>query len=93
MPAFPYMSYKLTSLLFVIGLFLATLNLFLGALGMPPVVTTLLRFIGVFITGWSLLSYTVTKQLLSTQRLIATFFAAVIITGLFGVLVTFKFTV
>jgi len=90
MPGFPYMSYKLTSLLFAIGLFLATLNLFLAAGGISIALTSLIKFIGVFLTGWALISYAVTKQLLPFQRLVAAFFAALIVTGIFGIVVSFK---
>nr|MDO8135620.1 hypothetical protein [Candidatus Njordarchaeum guaymaensis] len=91
MAAFPYMSYKLTNLLLVIGLLLGTLNvLFVGA-GLPLVLTSLVTFIGVFLTGWALLSYAVSKQLVKNQRLIAMLFAVIILTGVFGLKILFSF--
>jgi len=89
---FPYMSYKLTQLLFLIGLLLATLNLFLiWGIGLPPAVTKLFVFIGLFLTGWALLSFAVSKNIISNQRLIAMLFAVIILTGVFGLKIAFTF--
>jgi len=91
MAGFPYVSVKLTNILFVIGLLLATLNLLFIAASLPLILTTLLTFVGVFITGWALLSYAVGKQLLSSQRFTAMLFAVIILTGVFGLKILFSF--
>jgi hypothetical protein len=88
---FPYMSYKLTQLLFLIGLLLATLNIFLIAVGLPPAVTKLFIFIGLFLTGWALISFAVSKNIISNQRFIAMLFAVIILTGVFGLKIAFTF--
>jgi len=91
--SFPYTSYKLTQLLFLIGIFLATLNVFLAAISVDVIVTTLLQFIGLFLTGWALLSFAVTKQLNKDQKLIAIVFALIILTGVLGLRVLFSLNV
>jgi len=95
MPEFPYLNLKITSLLLWIGLIMGTLNVVLktisGSAGV--VIVALVNFIGVFITGWSLLSYGFAKQALPAQRSVALFFAAVLLVGIFGVLVTFNFNI
>jgi len=91
--SFPYTSLKLSQLLFLIGLLLATLNVFLYSLSIAVEITTLLQFIGLFLTGWALLSFAVTKQLLKNQKLVAIFFALVILTGVFGLKILFKFDI
>jgi len=83
----------LTQLLFVIGLFLATLNIFLVSIEIAVEITTLLQFIGLFVTGWALLSFAVTKQLLKDQKLIAIVFALIILTGVLGLKILFKFDI
>ena len=91
MAGFPYMSYKLTNLLFFIGLLLATLNLLFVAAGLPLVLTSLVTFIGVFLTGWALISYAVSKQIIASQRFIAVLFAVIILVGVFGAKFLFSF--
>jgi len=91
MAGFPYMSYKLTNLLLLIGLLLATLNLLFLGTGLPMILTTLVTFIGLFLTGWALISYAVSKQVLSSQRFVAILFAVIILTGVFGLKILFGF--
>lgn len=91
MAGFPYMSYKMTNLLLLIGLLLATLNLLFVAAGLPLVLTSLVTFIGVFLTGWALISYAVSKQVIAGQRFIAILFAVIILTGVFGLKILFSF--
>nr|MDO8100784.1 hypothetical protein [Candidatus Njordarchaeota archaeon] len=93
MTAFPYMSTKMNALLYFVALFIATLDIFLIAIGSPPVVLPFLMFIGVFITGWSLIGFMVAKQLLPVQRQIAAFFAVLLLTALLGVGVSFQFRI
>jgi len=90
--SFPYTSLKLTQLLFLVGLFLATLNVFLFACNVGLIVTSLLQFIGLFLTGWALLSFAVTKQLNKDQKLIAIVFALIVLVGVlkFGFVLQFK---
>jgi len=95
---FPYMSVKITSLMLWIGLILATLNIVLApALGIGTntelLVTSLVRFIGVFITGWALISFGFAKQMLPAQKDVALFFAAALLVGIFGVLVAFTLNI
>jgi len=89
---FPYLSVKINALLLWIALILGTLNILLvpaitGASGL--LIVALLRFIGVFLTGWALIGFGVAKQMLPAQKDVALFFAAVLLVGVFGVLVTF----
>jgi len=93
---FPYMSVKITSLMLWIGLILATLNILLataitGSSGL--LIVSLVRFIGVFITGWALISYGFAKQMLPAQKDVALFFAAALLVGIFNVLVTFTLNI
>lgn len=93
---FPYMSVKITSLMLWIGLILATLNIFLAAAitgSSGLLITSLVRFIGVFITGWALISFGLAKQLLPAQKDVALFFAAALLVGIFGVLVAFTLNI
>jgi len=93
--SFPYMNIKITQLLLLIGIFLATLNVFLVAPGIaaPIILTTLLQFIGLFLTGWALISFAVAKQMNKDQKLIAIVFALLVLVGVFGLKILFQFTV
>jgi len=96
MPGFPYMNLKISSLLLFISIIMASLNVLLGVAltgSTKILLVTLIQFIGVFLSGWALLSFGFAKQLLPVQRTLALFFAAVLIAGLFGVAVTFHFNV
>lgn len=91
-----YMNLKITSLLLWIGIIMATLNILVGVAvtGSAGIMLyRLIQFVGVFITGWALLSFGFAKQLLPVQRTVALFFAAVLLVGLFGVAVTFNFNI
>jgi hypothetical protein len=91
-----YMNLKISSLLLWIGILMATLNLLVAVAltgATKIVLVALIQFVGVFITGWALLSFGFAKQLLPVQRTVALFFAAVVIVGLFGVAVTFHFNI
>lgn len=91
-----YMNLKITSLLLWIGIIMATLNVLVGVAvtGSAGIMLyRLIQFVGVFITGWALLSFGFAKQLLPVQRTVALFFAAVLLVGLFGVAVTFNFNI
>jgi len=91
--SFPYTSYKLTQILLFVGIFLATLNVFLYGNNVTAVLTDLLQFIGLFLTGWALLSFAVTKQLNKNSKLIAIVFALIILVGVFGLKILFQFKV
>jgi len=91
--SFPYMNLKITQLLLLIGLFLASLNYFLLVAAAPVILTDLLQFIGLFLSGWALLSFAVTKQLNKDQKLIAIVFALIVLVGVFGLKILFSFKV
>jgi len=90
---FPYMDLKITQLLLLIGLLLASLNYFLIIAAAPVILTDLLYFIGLFLTGWALLSFAVMKQFNKDQKLIAIVFALVVLVGVFGLKIAFAFKV
>jgi hypothetical protein len=75
---------------------LATLNILLGVAlsGSAKIALVgLIQFVGLFLTGWALLSFGLAKQLLPIQRTLALFFAAVLVAGLFHVAVAFNFKI
>jgi len=91
---FPVMSTMLTGLLFLIGLILATLGIFLiPVLGASSVVIPLVWFVGFFFFGWALLSYSLNPELEDYQRNVAFFFLVLLVVVLFGFGVLFKVTV
>jgi len=84
------MGLKLTSLLFFVGIILAVLSFLLWGLYSPPlsyaipiVLIALIDFLGVFITGWAMISFAVLKEMLQKQRLIAILFAVILVTAVF----------
>jgi len=93
---FPYMSVKVNALLLWIGLILASLNVLLvvaitGSNGL--LIVSLLRFIGVFLTGWALISFGLAKGMLPAQKDVALFFAAALLVGVFSVSVIFTLSI
>jgi len=90
---FPYMDLKITQLLLLIGLLLASLNYFLIVAAAPVILTDLLQFIGLFLTGWALLSFAVMKQFNKDQKLIAIVFALIVLVGVFGLKILLAFKV
>jgi len=53
----------------------------------------ILQFIGLFLTGWALLSFAVMKQFNKDQKLIAIAFALIVLVGVFGLKILFAFKV
>jgi len=91
---FPVMSTMLTGLLFLIGLILATLGIFLiPVLGATSVVIPLVWFVGFLLFGWALLSYSLNPELEDYQRNVAFFFVVLLIVVLFGYGVAFNVVV
>jgi len=83
---FPYFGLQISNYLFFIGLLLAVVVFFIDAVAPTQLlVLGFLEFLGVFLTGWALISYAVSKELLEGQRFIALLFALVALTGLFAV--------
>jgi len=100
----PYLGVGLSAILFLIfGIVLSTLTYLLEeatvALGITTMglVIGIVRFLGIWLTGWALLNFMVSKDLLPMQRLIASFFAFLTLVSLFvvtsGYLVLFRFNV
>lgn len=76
----------MNSLIFFVGLILAVLVFVVQAVAPTQfLLFGLLEFVGVFLTGWALLGYAVSKDMLEGQRFIAIFFALLMLTGLFAV--------
>jgi hypothetical protein len=95
---FPYMGLKINTLIFWIGILLAILTyltqgLYALAYPVPVVLIAFLRFLGMFLTGWALLGYAVTKELHQKQRLIAFLFAVILLASVFAVSVGFTWQV
>jgi len=97
---FPYMGLKINTLIFWIGILLAVLTFLTSGLYAPPlnyaipvVLIAFLRFLGMFLTGWALLGYAVTKELHQKQRLIAFLFAIILLASVFAVTVGFTWQV
>ena len=87
---FPYMGLKINVLIFWIGILLSVLTfltsgLYLLGYAIPVLLIGLLKFLGVFFTGWALLGFAVMKELTSKQRLTAFIFAIMLLTVLFFV--------
>jgi len=95
---FPYMGLKMNSWLFFVGIILGVLTfitegLVLEGYAVPLVLIAFFRFLGIFLTGWALLGYAVMKEMLQNQRLIAFFFAVILLASVFTVTVGFGWTV
>jgi hypothetical protein len=92
---FPVMSTTITGFLFLIGILLATLGIFLTApsLAISTTVTYVLYFIGFFFVGWALLSYSLNPELEDYQRNVAFFFVVLLVVVLFGYGVAFSVSV
>jgi len=85
---FPFLGFKITVLVFFIGLLLSVLTLLTSGLyllgyAIPVALIAFLKFLGVFLTGWALLGFAVLKELLPKQRLIAFIFAIMLLSVLF----------
>jgi hypothetical protein len=91
---FPVMSTMLTGLLFLIGIVLATLGIFLiPVLGSSSILIPVVWFIGLLLFGWALLSYSLNPELEDYQRNVAFFFLVLVVTVLFGYGVAINVTV
>jgi len=82
---FPYFGLSLNTLIFFVGFILSILTFLLFNVYNNAIILGLLRFLGLFLTGWSLLGFAVNKDMLEGQRFIAFFFALLILVGLFAV--------
>jgi len=83
---FPYFGVSLSSLLLFLGLILSVLVYIVTQLAASQVaILGILDFLGVFLTGWALISFAVSKDMLEGQRFIAVFFALLMLVGLFAV--------
>jgi len=93
---FPVMSTTITGFLFLIGIILATLGIFLTSL-VPATLNlseiAFVEFIGFFFVGWALLSYSLNPELEDYQRNVAFFFVVLLVVILFGYGVSFAVTV
>lgn len=94
---FPFLGFKITVLVFFLGLLLSVLTLLtsgLYALGyaIPAVLIAFLKFLGIFLVGWALLGFAVMKELLPKQRLIAFIFAIMLLSVLLFAGYTLVFT-
>jgi hypothetical protein len=82
---FPVMSTMLTGLIFLIGLILAAFGILLVPLvGISSIFVPVVWFIGLFLFGWALLSYSLNPELEDYQRNVAFFFLVLVVTVLFG---------
>jgi len=83
---FPYFGLGLNTLIFWIGLIFSLLVYLVVAIApTQALVFGILEFIGVFLTGWSLIGFAVNKDMLEGQRFIAILFALLVLTGIFAV--------
>jgi len=92
---FPVMSTMITGLLFLIGLVLATLGIFLtnASLGVSSAIVAFVWFVGFLFFGWALLSYSLNPDLEDYQRNVAFFFVVLLVVVFFGFGILFKVTV
>lgn len=97
---FPVMSTFVTGILFVLGILLTTLSIFILGLvysGLPlataMLIKGLLSFIGLFLFLWSLLSYSLNPDLEDYQRNVAFLFLVLVTVILFGYGLMFTVTV
>jgi len=91
--AFPVMSMMITAILFILGILLAALSILTVALSVDARISAFLVFIGVFLLGWALLSFSVHPEVEENRRTIAFFFAVLLVTVLLGIGVTIATTV
>jgi len=83
---FPYLGTGLMAIIFLIfGVLFSTVVYLLGYIANTALIIAALRFIGIFFTGWALLAFSLNKDLLPMQRLIATFFALLTLVSVFYV--------
>jgi hypothetical protein len=81
-------------MIFFIGLILSVLVFLIGSVAPTQLLLLgLLEFVGVFLTGWALIGYAVSKDMLEGQRFIALFFALVVLVGLFALAPYFAHTI
>jgi len=87
---FPVMSTQITGILFLIGIAVGALGIFVTA---PNLISDhqtmidvqyLLYFIGTFLIGWALLSLALNPELDESRKAISFFFAVLLVTVLFG---------
>jgi len=94
---FPYFGTGLTAIIFLIfGTLLSALYFIIYAALGAGLISAAVRFIGIFLTGWALIGFSVNKDLLPMQRLIATFFALLALVSMFYLpnpIVSFGFNV
>jgi hypothetical protein len=81
---FPVMSTMLTGLIFLIGLLIATFGIFATEFWPGNIINYVLWFIGLFLFGWALLSYSLNPELEDYQRNVAFFFLVLVVTVFFG---------
>lgn len=75
----------MNTLIFFVGLIFAVLFFLVGAAAPgQALILGLLQFVGVLLTGWALMGFAVSKDMLEGQRFIAFFFALVVLVGLFA---------
>jgi len=86
--SFPVFSMMLTAILFILGILLASLSILTVALSVDARITAFLVFIGVFLLGWALLSFSVHPEVEENRRTIAFFFAVLLVTVLLQIGVT-----
>jgi hypothetical protein len=93
----PYMGLKINTMIFFVGIILSALSYLFGVLYfagyLPLALLAIVRFLGIFLTGWALLGYAVMKEVLPKQRLIAFLFAIVLLATLFTVDAAFAWIV
>lgn len=83
---FPYFGLSLNTLIFFVGFLLSIVTFLVFKLDATLLsVLGILRFAGVFLTGWALIGFAVNKDMLEGQRFIALLFALLVLVGLFAV--------
>jgi hypothetical protein len=83
---FPYFGLTMNTLIFWIGLIFSLLVYLVSAVTTgQAALLGILEFIGIFITGWSLIGFAVNKDMVEGQRFIALLFALLVLVGLFAV--------
>jgi hypothetical protein len=84
-------------MIFFVGIILSALSYLFFVLWfngyVPIALLAIVRFLGIFLTGWALLGYAVMKEVLPKQRLIAFLFAIVVLATLFTTTATFTWIV
>jgi len=81
---FPFFGTGLTAIIFLVfGVLFSTLYyLIVAAIGLG-LIASVFQFIGIFLTGWALIGFSVNKDMLPMQRLIAIFFALLALVSMF----------